>query len=423
MAALGADRRPVTASALGLLATVFLLGAFVPTASAAVIFDLADHSAVIVRGVVQGVTGYRNDTLRVFTIKPEEVLKGDAAPGTPLALVQERVFGTERPYFEPGTRTLVFAVPLPMYSSYRQVLPEKGGYLGWTERKDTAAEIAPLADPALVEPVVRYLAARDDVRATARLLGGLLVAPVPRLRGDALAVIEARPALTPFLDAQALAPLDSFLGDAPMPVTERAQILVRLARLGAAGIAPVAEKAEAAGGPLQAAAVDALMSLGRPPDEKRLLAYSRSDDAALRLAAVRGLARAESASALDRVEEILTGDPSSEVRLGALSALGGARGERPVALLAAALRDADKERVNAAADALGKIGGPAAITALGDALAHGPYDAQVAAAFTLAQMRSEQALTILREQQRTHPDPRVRNVIALAVGDTVDKHE
>ena len=412
-------RCPVVAALLCLLSTVLSLNVRVPVASATPVFELADRSAVIVCGVVQGVKSYRNDTLQVFTIEPEEVLKGESALGTPIALVQERVFGSERPYFEPGVKTLVFAVPLPMYSLYRQALPEKGGYLRWTERKDTAAEIAPLADPALVEPVVRYLAARDDPRATAELLAGLLVAPVPRLRGDALIAIEARSALVPMLDAQVLAPLESFLADGEVPVTERAQILMRLARVGAGGIVPVAEKVEAAGGPLRAAAVDALVSLGRPPAEERLLTHSRSDDDALRIAAVRGLARTESESALDRIEEVLASDPSNEVRVAALDVLGGARVERAVALLAAALRDSDKARINAAADALARIASSAAIKALAEALAHGGDDAQAAAAFALAKTEKEEAFAILREQEQAHPDPRVRKVIRIALGEAV----
>jgi HEAT repeat protein len=410
------DRRFVTASVFGLLAATFVLSGSVSVVSAAPIFDLADRSSVIVRGVVQGVQTYRSDTLQVFAIEPKEVLKGDAAPGKVLALVQERVFGTERPYFEPGVTTLVFAVPLPMYSSYRQALPETGEYLQWTERKDTATEIASLGDAPLVGPVRRYLAAHDDRQATAALLARFVSASVPRLRRDALATIEARPALAAMIEAQALASLDPFLADERVPVAERAQILVRLARAGVTGLAPIAEKAEATGGPLRAAAVDTLVSLGRLPPEERLLAYSRSEDSALRLVAVRGLARTGSPRALDRIAEVVASDPSDEVCVAALGALGSVQVPRAVPLLAAALRDSDRARVNAAAEALGRIASPTAITALGDALASGSYDAQAAAAFALGQTRKEQAMAILAAQEEMHPDPRVRKVIRIALG-------
>ena len=413
------DGRRVVAA---LLVAVLSLGMRAPGAVAAPIFDLVDRSTVIVWGVVQGVKSYRNDTLQVFAIEPQEVLKGDTARAVPLALVQERVFGTERPYFEPGVTTLVFAVPLPMYSSYRQALPETGGYLRWTERKDTAIDIAPLGDPALLDAVTRYLAAGDDRQATAALLAGFVSARVPRLRADALATIEARPALAPMIDAQALASLEPFLADEQVPVAERGQVLVRLARVGVAGLGPVAEKAEVTEGPLRAAAVDALVSLGRLPPEERLLVYSRSEDSALRVATVRGLARTESPRALDRLAEILASDPSDDVRVAALSALGSAHAARAVPLLATALADSDKARINAAADALSRIGSPAAITALGDALASGPYDAQVAAAFALAQTRKEQAIAILGTQEQAHPDPRVRKVIRIALGKPATDH-
>ena len=81
------------------------------------------------------------------------------------------LFDTQMPYFVVGAGTLLFAVPLSNYSSYRQVLPGSS-YLQWTERKDAATDVAPFGDPVLVEPVQRYyLAVADDAEATARHLG------------------------------------------------------------------------------------------------------------------------------------------------------------------------------------------------------------------------------------------------------------
>ncbi len=409
--------RPLTAVATALYA---LLAA--PWAGhAAPLFGLADNSQVVVRGRVESVSPYRDGSLQVFRIVPEVVLKGDATAGTPIEVVQEILFDTQTPYFVVGARTLLFAVPLPNYSSYRQALPGSS-YLQWTERKDTAADVAPFGDPVLVEPVQRYLAVRDDPEATARHLASVLTMPVPLLRVSALAAIEARRELAPLLDAGALEPLRDFFRNEGIAVSERADVLVRLARVGAAGLGPIAEEVATSPGPLQAAGVDALVTLDRLPDEERLLTYSRSSEPALRLAAVRGLARRGSSKSLDRIDEMLTDDASGEVVLGALQALGGVHGEqskRAVALLARTLKGSnDKATVNAAADGLGRQATPEALQALGDALAHGSLDAQTAAAFALPRSGKREAIAILREQEEAHPDPRVRKIIKIALGET-----
>jgi len=387
---------------------------------AAPLFKLADDSSVIVRGTVERVVAYPKAKLRVLTIRSERVLKGDVPANTPIELAQEMLFESTRPYFERGTRTLVFAVPLPDYTLFRQVLPA-GSYLRWTERLDTAAEVAALSDPGLVEPVARSLALRDDPEATARHLAGLLAAPSPRLRADALAAIEARRELAPLLDATALEPVRAFLADERVPAAERAEVLVRLARAGAAGSGPLAEEVAARGGPLEAAAVDALVSSGRLPPEERLLAYASSGDPALRIAAVRGLARGASPRALDRVAAMASSDPSEDVRVAAIQALGASQSERAVPVLADVLRRGEKRQSNAAAEALGRLASPSAIAALAEVLEHGTLDAQGAAAFALGRTGKVEAAKILREQEEEHPDPRVRKLCTLALGE--GKHE
>ncbi len=404
------------------LALTCALGLGLPgrVATAASVFDLADQSDVVAVGTVAKTAVAEGGKLEVFTVEPARVLKGGALDGE-LMLVQEMLFPTTKPYFATGTRTLVFAVPLPNYTSYREALGE-GTYWRWTERLDTAADVATLSDPAMIEPLVTYLTVRDDPAATARHLGTLLASPVPRLRADALATLEERDALMPLLDAEALAPLAAFLADPRIPPTVRAAPLVHLARHGAAGIGAIAEKIAASGGPLEAAAVDALVSVGKPPDEARLLAYSRRDDPALRIAAVRGLAQDGSPAALDRLEAILAADPASEVRVATLQALGGVTSDRAVALLAKALHEDDKERINAAAESLGRIGSPAAIAALADVLEHGTLDAQTAAAFALKRSGKWQAVEVLEDQAEHHPDARVRKIANVALGKESHEH-
>ena len=411
-------RRPLRRAVLAVLATAVLTVA--TSAHAALsIFELADQSDVVVIGTVKSAVPTKNGKLEVFTIEPARALKGDA--GAELHLVQELLFRETKPYFAAGTRTLVFVVPLPNYTTFRDALGE-GAFWRWSERLETAADIAPLSDAMLVEPLAEYLAVRHDPAATARVLGRLLASPSPKLRSDALAALEAREELMPLLDADALAPWQKFLADQRMPPAERAEPLVRLARRGAVGVVPIAAEIAASGGPLQAAAVDALVSLGKPPEESRLLTYSHSDEPALRIAAVRGLARTPTDGALARLETMITQDPSREVRVAALQALGQTQDDRAVAMLAKATGSKDKDEINAAAESLGRIASPAALKALTDILVHGGFDAQTAAAFALKRSGKWEAIEALEDQAANHPDPRVRKIADIALGHAKHEH-
>lgn len=407
--------------AVGAVSALLTFGGGSP-AGAATVFRLADDSTVVARGVVQGVQTYKNDGFLVFAVSPQDVLKGGAEKGKSFALVQERVFGTEKPYYTTGATALVFAVPLPPYTHYKKSLPA-GAYLRWTDTRDSPAEIAALADPAVLDAVRGYLAVQKEVPACARHLAGLLGSPVARLRADALATIAERPELAAALDGAALDSLHGTLSDEHIPVGERTTILVTLARKGAPGVGPIAARIFAEHGPLQAAALDALVLVNRMPDEEQLLAASRSDDPVLRAAAVRGLARSSSRAAFERTAAIVTGDPVQEVRTEALKALGSAHDPRAVGILAQAMRGTDKGQVQAAGESLGRIRSPEAIRALGEVLRQGTFDAEAAAAFSLLQTNDPAAFSILRDQRDQHPDPQVRRVIKITLGEHLDDHD
>ncbi len=404
-----------------LLTTLALVASASP-AGAAPVFKLADDSATVVRGVVDDVRSYKQDAFLVFTIMPRAVLKGSQPAGVPIQLVEERVFGSERPYFVKGTETLVFAVPMPSYSYYRESLPA-GSYLQWTDRNDTADQIAALSDPAVADAVSAYLAAQNDAPAEAERLGALMASPVPRLRADALEAVERRHEIATALGGKALEPVRALLADEHLPVTERAAILVRLAHAGAPGAVAIAQDIVGTRGPLQAAAVDALVALGRAPREEDLLALTRSDDPALRLAALRGLATLSSRAALDRVTDVVANDRVAEVRIAGIRALGAAANPGGVAVLGKALRSDDKGEILAASEALARIANAEAVEVLGAALRDGSLATAFAAAFALKQTEREAAYAILREQREIHPDPQVRRAIKMALGERLDEHE
>jgi HEAT repeat protein len=386
------------------------------------LFALAENATVVARGRVESVQTVGDGALHLYKIRLDDVVKGAPAKSEPLALVQERLFRREAPYFAAGATTLVFGVPFPLYTAYQDMLPAQT-YYRWPERTDAAKDMADLGDPAVAEAVRSYLALRGDPPELVRHLVGLLGQPSARVRNDALVALAERREAAAALSAAALAPLGGVLDEARIPVADRAKILVTLGRLDVQALAPIANRLAQAAGPLQAPALDALVSLGRLPSEERLLGYSRSADPALRLAAARGLARGASPGALDRLTEMLASDPSPEVQVSLLEALGSTRDDRAVPLLAGPLRSGDKPRIYAAAEGLARIGSPLATAELGRALVDGKRDTGVAAAFALKRVDTPQAIEILQAQLETHPDLQVRKAVKLALGGHPDEHE
>jgi HEAT repeat protein len=406
------------------LLAVLMGGAVVLAAARSVradaLFDTIDASTLIVWGTVEGQTPYDAAKLRVFRIQVERVVKGEAAAGEAIDLAQEILFPTTQPYFATGTRTLILAIPLPGHSSYRKALPE-GRYWRWTARLDVATDVARYADPAMTEVVAGYLAVRHDPEATASFLIGVITGPDARVREDALAAIERRPELAALLDPDRLRTLEPWFASTAPGALAQAQVLVRLARAKAPGIATIAERQLDRGGPLQAAAVDALVSLDRVPAEARLLAWSAGSDEALRIAASRGLAKIGSPVAVDRLAALLRDDRSTNVATAVLRALGDTSSPKAVEILGQQLRGSDEARVTIAAESLAKIGTSEAIAKLGAALEGGNGDAQAAAAFALKRARTPEAEEILHYQEKNHPDPQVRKLCRIALGE--DKHE
>jgi HEAT repeat protein len=402
-------------AALGLVAA---LGA--GAAEAAPLFANADTSTMVVRGKVERITVYPSAKLQVFRVRVARVVKGEVAVGETLDLAQEMLFPSTKPYFAEGTETLVFAIPLPAYSSFVAVLPA-GRYWRWTDRLETAADVAALTDPALTDAVARYVAVRDDAEASADFLVGALTGPSPRIRQEALQVIAARREIPPLLDAGRLAPLRAWLDDTSASPVERSAVLVQLARRKASGTADVARGFADAAGPLQPAAIDALITVGEPPPVARLVALSQSQEEPLRLVASRGLAANGSPEAVARLDEILSGDASINVRLAVIQAFDGSDA-RVTELLARELARPERDVVMAAADGLVRQGSPEAVAVLAKTLEHGSEHAQMASAFALKRLNRPETVEILESLEQSSPDPNVRRLCRLALGESMHEH-
>ncbi len=402
-------------------AVVALVAAVPPVASAAALFASADASTVVMRGTVERITAYPSVKLQVFRLRVTRVFKGDGAAGGSLDLAQEMLFPSTKPFFTEGAETLVFAIPLPDYSSFREALPA-GQYWRWSERLETATDVAPLADPALADAVGRYLAVRDDPEALADFAVGAIVGPHARVRRDVLTLIGSRREIPPLLDAGRLQPLVAWLRDASPPPAERGSVLVQLARHGAPGVVDLARGLADAPNPVQAPAIDALITMNAPPPPERLLALSRDRSEGLRLVATRGLAKLGTPAALDRLAEMLAQEVSLKVRVAILESIGRVENPRIVDLLRVELARPEKDVAMAAAEALVQQGNPGAVDVLAKGLEEGGQSARVASAFALRRMNRRDADEVLDRIEKTHPDPEVRRLCQLARGENMHRH-
>ncbi len=412
--------RPRRRAALGAFA--FLASMIAPPrAHAVALFSATDASTLVFRGRVEQVTAYPTVKLQVYRLRVTRALKGDVAKDETVDLAQEMLFAATKPYFAEGVETLIFAVPLPSYSSFESALPA-GRYWRWTERLDTAANIAPLADPGVADAVARYLTVRDDAEASASFVVDAIVHGTPYVSKEALAVVSVRRDVVPLLDAGRLQPLAGWLRDDTRPVAERAAVLVQLAHVKAPGAVELARELADRPGPMQAPALDALIAVGASPPPEHLVALSRSRDEPLRLVAGRGLATLDAPVAVDRIAEMLGTEQSTNVRLAILRSLGRAPNPRVVRLLDAELRRPDKEVAMAAADALTRQATPEAIAVLEKVVDDGPDNSRLAAAFALKRIDSPETDEILARLERSHPDPNVRRLCKLARGEDMHEH-
>jgi HEAT repeat protein len=279
-----------------------------------------------------------------------------------------------------------------------------------------------LTDPVLTDAVARYLAVRDDAEATADFVVDAIRGASPRVRADALEVVVSRRDVAVLLDARRLEPLAGWLRDANVSPLEKSNVLVRLARRQAPGLGDIARPLADAAGPLQAAAIDALITIDQPPPPERLLALSRLPDEPLRLVTGRGLAKLGTPEAITRLSELFGEPISASVRIAIIQGFGRTANPRVTEMLARELARPEKDVAMAAAEGLVQQGSDEAIAVLAKTLEEGRPDSKMASAFALKRMNRAETDEILENLERTSPDPEVRRLCKLALGESMHEH-
>jgi len=351
----------------------------------------------------------------IYKLAVRQVLKG-AAPESRPVVVQDLVFPSDRPILAADKEWLLALEPLPSSSRYR-TLPADHSYL---RVRDGGHGVRSAEATAAVLPYLNAAAEPAEKRRRERV--GALIAALwsPVVGVDAATALAAEPSLQRDLNEDLSRLLASALGDATIALEERRALLdlVREKRLET--LLP-AVRFLLAEPPLAPFARRVLASFGETPSTDEL----RADLAVPDLAACRAaLAAAQALPAAERLQFLTDAAGNGreyEVRAAAIEDLGRA-GPAAVPALAALLNDPDGRISYKVAQALARSGGSEVVGILSATFNSGTYDAQVAAVFALRDIGSQEAMRILRQVRTAPPDPRLKEMIDVALGVNPHRH-
>ncbi len=383
------------------------------TTAQADFFQLLEQVPLVVLASVESRDVQEGKGLVVTRLAVDRALKGEWPSASP-AVVQEMIFHTDRPLLDVGQHRILLLEPLPDWSHYRAML-EPGSYLRIAHQRlgIAAPETAPLVE--------RYLAAlREPASRDTRLAVLIDALRSPQLGDQALRALW-NPALWPPQPSEVeTSALAAALRDRSIPPERRHGLLDLVAdrRLGSLR----STVHELLGDPRLAPYARAtLASLGEPLTAEAVRHDLASPDPAARLAAVESAAALKPDEQIQILDAVAGGDRDLEVRRAAIRALARS-GAAAVPSLAALLGNSDGRVAYYAAQALARIGKPAAVHALSTPFEHGSYESQVAAVFALQKIGSRDALQVLSDVRARPPDPRLRQVIDMAQETYVHHH-
>lgn len=306
---------------------------------------------------------------------------------------------------EPAPRITYLAHHLPDALHFAIVSDRDGVLPVGTEAEIEAVERA-LAEGAKVAT----LDERAARTATRKLAFTELAGPSPRLAADALVELRGLGDLGP-LSAEEVTVLRHALANRHIHPVTRAGLIELLGARGGPGALAALAAAEAD----TPAVLDALLAardrLGAVTARLELATYLRAEDAAVRAAAVRALARLDDPAALAEVGHYATADADLTVRAAAVEALGQTKRPAAVPLLKRTFAAPEREIKQRSARALLEIGGPAVEEALVDlALRGGSVETETYAALILVVSRGRDHAAV-RRLEAANPSPAVRRVL------------
>lgn len=308
---------------------------------------------------------------------------------------------------------------LPEHSYWKDNLPntrrhEVAGGPRYAFRGDEIAEVRKYLTPYMA---AFQLKSMDRWKGEIAAVAAALESKVVVLREDSVRYFAVYPSLARDFDAKALPPIVAYLsGDAPSQ--EKARLVGSLANAKVEMIKPALIELGAKDDATAAVALRGLSILGVDTDPERLIVLSRASSEEMRAFAVEMLGRQVGANpeALARCTEVLQDEQAAvPVRAGTIAGLTEA-GNSPATTLLLAQVAGGGTNSRASAEALATIGGSEAEAGLTRILKKEKGQAAIAAAVGLSRMGTcANCGKTLHEQHDSHPDPAVREMIAVVL--------
>jgi len=397
---------------------LFVLVATALPATAAIapkLRSLLAGAPLVVGGAADEVQDYASGRLAVAGLRVSEAIKGTAANGSKLLVVEMRELPTKR-VFQVGGHGVAFLKPAHRTSFLRQTLPA-GTYF---ELSDKHAFLDAQSDVELAEMVgifQRLAGASSQPTADAakraegdrRLVLDLIAARHPVLVDDGAASLTSVPNLAASLSETEQARLEKALLRADL----EDRIRINLVRaVGSANLRQLIPTLQQIQSPVAVheAAWKALDALGAAPPSDRVVADLAADDPQLRAAAARELLRREGAAAVSQVAPLALQDRDAKTREAVIDALGASKLPEALPPLERAFEQETDGLQQAAARAIYNIGNAPAAEAFGRLAFNAPPASQRYAVMLLLTVTNKND-PIAKRIAETHPDESVRKLI------------
>jgi hypothetical protein len=383
--------------------------------------DLLRRSALVVVADIVAVTEHDDGRLLQAHLRVDHALKGlkGSVETAGIGVVEDRKFPSVPPVLRAGGRVAVFLTVAPSTSQlrrslrpgdYYRLLSDRWGLIKLPDAETEDAVLDVLNGWLLLE---RNGKQDEKQRAaeTRRLVFSELGARSERLVEDAAAGLPELPDLAATLTASEQDALTRTLRRADLPERIRVGLVEAVADAKLRALAPVLGRLPSAGPELLRATAVARAQLGQPADDAEVEAALQDEDAAVRVAAVHGLA-AERGGAIAKLGDIALNDPTRDVRLEAIEALGNIGNPNALPILGQTFADADRVVRQKSAQAIYRIGGRKAAELLAKLAFTAPSEGQQQAVALLMTMGIPQDDPLLARIRNTHPDPAVRDLAA-----------
>jgi len=326
--------------------------------------ELVPQSTAVVLGFVSRTEGYDDDKLRLHRVRVARTLRGDGVDAE-IGVVEVRG-SSERPELvHEGMNVVLLLRPTGSLSYLDEHLPEGTSYWSVAGEREGVILTANDAEVDVVADIVgraAEAAVLDGAEATAArrtLAFDEIRTRNARLVADGVLELERLPEFAA-LQPEELDAFTTALRDTALPPRTRVGIVGLIAERKLTEAVPALLSASLDHPELLAAVLDTRARLGAPVPPEELRANLKSDDPAIRMAALTALGAGGDPEAIPELSKFALGDTDTEVRAAAVQALGRTKSPKALPTLAQTFAETDRELKQRSAQALLAIEGPEA---------------------------------------------------------------